>query len=127
MRVDSERATPADALEKLRDSMVKAGRQGSHLLVNLDKTAPDFKNVYTDPAGFKTELAFNRNEWRKEEVHKAVLKEAENYSNDGGSNVYFLRPEHTLSISSNSPDVAVVQDALSKIPCIEQFKFITME
>ena len=73
-------APKADAIEFLRDNMIKAGRQGEKMLLNLGNTCPDFKNVYTDPAGFRTELAFNRTEWRKEEVHMAAIKAGENFS-----------------------------------------------
>ena len=59
MKVLHERITPIDAVEALRDSMIKAGRQGQHLLVNLDESAPDFKTVYKGDETFDIEVAFN--------------------------------------------------------------------
>ena len=69
MRVEHQRGTVDDAIENLRASFIKAGRQGAHLLINLDTLAPDFINVYTNPTVFATDVAFNRTEWRKEPIH----------------------------------------------------------
>ena len=49
MKVQNERATVQDAIEELRSSFVKAGRQGQNMLINLDDTVPDFINVYSSP------------------------------------------------------------------------------
>ena len=125
LKTENERQTPADAVEALRDAFIKAARQGSHLCVNLDTTAPDFNTVYTSETGFAPQIAFNRNEWRKEEVHKSVLKEDEHYSQ--ATNRYFMMPEHTMTIRSTAPDEAAVQNVISKIPHIEKFACIIIE
>uniref|UniRef100_A0A7S3I4X5 Uncharacterized protein n=1 Tax=Favella ehrenbergii TaxID=182087 RepID=A0A7S3I4X5_9SPIT len=112
----------------MRDSFVKAGRQGQHLLINLDQSAPDFKTVYTNPAFFNTEIAFNRAQWRSPDVHMPILKDGENYSaNAQNSGLYYMQPEHTMQIRTTVTSEEAVQDVLSKIPCIEQFKCIIIE
>ena len=129
MRVENEQCTVDDAIEALRSNFIKAGRQGQHLLINLKDKAPDFINVYTKPEIFATEIAFNRNEWRKEEVHKAVLKQDENYSAsaDDTSGIYYLRPEHTMQIRTTVTNADAVRDVISKIPNFDQFKCIIIE
>ena len=42
-------------------------------MVNLAETAPDFINTYSNPSVLDVNVAFNRNEWRKPEVHTATL------------------------------------------------------
>ena len=44
------------------------------MLINLSESTPDFINVYTNPAVFATDVAFNRTEWRKPPIHSSVLK-----------------------------------------------------
>ena len=117
-----------EAIEKLRGDFIKSGRQGQHLMVNISDMAPDFINTYTNPALFDVGVAFNRSEWLKPDVHKAVLQEGENYSaNSMSSGLYFLSPEWTMQIRSTAPNAQAVSDTLTKIPNIEQFKCIIME
>ena len=117
---EHERCSADDVIEALRGAFIKAGRQGQHLLINLDDMAPDFINTYTNPEFFATEIAFNRTEWRKEEVHKAVLKEGENYSaNTENSGLYFMQPEHTMQIRSTVRNVEALKTVLSRIPNID--------
>lgn len=60
-------------------------------MVNLQEYAPDFINTYTNQAFFDVEVAFNRNEWRKPEIHQALLREGENYSaNAQNAGLYYL-------------------------------------
>ena len=84
--------------------------------------------MYTNSGNFQTSVVFNKQEWAKEEVHMAALKSDENYSANGAStNLYFMQPEHTMQIRTTLSTEQEVQDVLSKIPCIEQFKFIIIE
>lgn len=96
-QVEYELISKEAAIEYLRQRFVQAGRQGKNLLINLGEAAPDLIDVYSDPALFSTSKAFDHNEWRKSNVHMAVLKEGENYSMDrrmGG--LYYLDPGFTI-------------------------------
>ena len=128
MKVESQRTTVDEAIETLRDSFIKAGRQGSHLLINLNEAAPDFINVYTNPSVLATDVAFNHTEWRKEPIHSAVLKDGENYSSNMRSGgIYYMMPEFTMQIRSTAPNAEGIQDVMSKIPNIDQFACIIIE
>ena len=126
MKVQNGRATAAEAMEQLRDSFVKAGRQGQPLLINLDEQCPDLAADYCDAQVFATDVAFNFVEWRKTEVHHAVLKEGENYS-AAGTNIYFLQPEFSMQIRSTLSNAESVQEVLSKIPNIANFNKIVIQ
>merc|ERR1719362_1620816 len=95
-KVEAGRTQPDDAIEEFRDALVKSGRQGQPMLLNLGETAPDFKQVYTNPNLLDTSLVFNREEWLKEEVHMAALKDGENYSNVSATGIYFLQSDFSL-------------------------------
>ena len=108
-RVEHQRIDADEAIDALRSSFVKAGRQGQHLLVNLNDSAPDFINTYTNPAVFAVDTAFNHAEWRKPEVHMAVLKEGENYSaNAQASGLYYLQPDFTMQIRTTAATAEAV-------------------
>ena len=128
MQVENERATVDQAIEKLRDSFIKAGRQGAKLLINLDEHAPDLAGVYSKPEYFDTSIAFNKNEWIKPEVHTAALQEGENYSGENGSGgLYFMMPEFSMQVRSTAPDAEKIIEVLSKIPNNDQFNCIIIE
>ena len=127
-KVEHGRITTDEAVEDLRQNFIKAGRQGQHLLVNLNDSAPDFINVYNNPAIFDTNLAFNRSEWIKPDIHKSVLKQGEDYSmNNMNSGLYFMMPETTMQIRSSAPNEEALREVLSKIPHIQDFKFVIFE
>ena len=128
MKVEGQRGSVDEAIEQLRGDFIKSGRQGQHLMVNLAETAPDFINTYSNPSVLDVNVAFNRNEWRKPEVHTATLQEGENYSaNAAASGSYYMQPEWTMTIRSTVANAEAVQDVLSKIPHINDFRCIIME
>ena len=128
MKVEHQRSSVEDAIEKLRSDFIKSGRQGQHLMVNLAEYAPDFINIYSDPNLLDVNTAFNRTEWLKKEVHTSKLKEGENYSaNAMSAGLYYLQPEWTMTIRSTAANAAAVQEVLSKIPHINDFRCIIME
>lgn len=129
MRCEHGRQSNTESVEALRDSFIKAGRQGQHLLVNLDTQAPDFKTVYTntEAGNFAVDIAFDRDRWRNPEIHKLSLFSRENYSHSNKTNFYFMMPEHTMQIRSTAPNEAAIFDVLSKIPHVEKFKHIIIE
>ena len=109
MKVEGQRGSVEEAIEKLRGDFIKSGRQGQHLMVNLAETAPDFINTYSNPSVLDVNIAFNRNEWRKPEVHTATLKEGENYSaNAMNAGNYYLQPEWTMTIRSTVANAEAV-------------------
>ena len=90
------------------------------MLINLSESSPDFINVYTNPAVFATDVAFNRTEWRKPPIHNSVLKEGENYSaHEAMGGLYFLMPEFSMQIRSTAETAEGVLEVMSKIPHIE--------
>ena len=96
-KVEHGRITADDAVEEMRDAFIKAGRQGYHMLINLNDSCPDFKTVYSNPNVLAIDIAFDHDEWVKEEVHMAVLKDGENYSaNAQNSGLYYLQPDFTM-------------------------------
>ena len=96
-KVEHEKISKDDAIEEIRDAFIKAGRQGYHFMINLNETAPDFINTYSNPAVLAVNIAFNRSEWVKKDVHMAVLKEGENYSaNAQNAGLYYLQPDFTM-------------------------------
>ena len=126
IQLEHERVSVDGVTEFLRDGFVKAGRNGHHMLIDLQDKAPDFINVYTNPAILPIDVAFNWPEWQKREVYTSVLKQSEDYSADNqdcGAH-YYLNDCFTMQIRSTAPDAQTLQEVVSKIPHINAFKRI---
>ena len=79
------------------------------------------------PNVFQADLVFNRTEWRKPEVHTAVLRDGENYSANSTTGNYYMMPEFSMQIRTALETEQEVEELVAKIPCSEQFRFIVIE
>ena len=83
----------SEALESLRNPLVYAMRSGDTFVINLDKTSPDFKNVYNDEDNFPSYKIFDWNEWRDHDTYMKIVRAEEDYDLLKNKNCYFMNAE----------------------------------
>ena len=66
------------ALDILRRGLVYSMRVGDTLVINIDKTMPNFTSDYNHKTEFPTERIFDFEEWRFYNNYMSVVKEDEN-------------------------------------------------
>ena len=83
----------SEAIESLRKPLVYSMRIGDTFVINLDKTAPDFKNLYNDEDNFPSNKIFDWNEWRDHDTYMKIVRPEENYDLLMNKKMYFMNAE----------------------------------
>ena len=106
------RITRDEAIEQVRKALVYAMRIGDRLVLNCGKYIIDYKNDFHCPVNFPTNLIFDFNEWRKDEIYKRIVRPEEDVDLIGNKKCYFMNDNFTLIILCDVRDM--LQDETDK-------------
>ena len=103
------RATNEDVAEVARKDWIGAMRGGDHLLLDIDRTKPDFREISCEGT-FIAEEFFNYEYFKEHDNLIKYVRESENHG-IGGINPgigYCRAPDFTMSICSSADDEATI-------------------
>lgn len=81
-----------DSIELLRKSLVYSIKAGEVMVVNCDKTLPDFTKVYTHDKEFPTQKIFDYDLWNTRTEYMSIVKPDENKDLLGNHDCYLRNP-----------------------------------
>mgnify|MGYP001110693119 CR=1 FL=1 len=99
---------------------------GNNMILNIDKTKPDFKNEYTaGPELFPAACVFNKEEWAKPENHMKIVTEAENRSVAGDQGQFAFVADFSITLLAAYESEEECQKVLALLPNPEAWaKFV---
>ena len=74
----------------MRKALVYAMRIGDRLVLHCGRYQVDFRSDFNDPINFPTDLIFNFDEWRKDEIYKRIVRPEEDVDLIGNKKCYFM-------------------------------------
>jgi hypothetical protein len=112
--------TKDEAIETLRKALVYAMRIGDRLVLNCGKYNMNFLTDWTDPVNFPTQLIFDFDEWRKDEVYKRIVRPEEDHDLLGNKKCYFMNDNFDIiilrDITSDTVESDKREEFKEKIP-----------
>ena len=90
--------TRDEAIETMRKALVYCMRIGDRLVLNCGKYNLNFVSEWADPVNFPTQLIFDFDEWRKDEVYKRIVRPEEDHDLLGNKKCYFMNENFDLII-----------------------------
>ena len=89
--------TREEAMEQLRQYIVKHAKHGAIAAVNMTTHVPDWKEPLAEQDDtFDVNLIFDFQKLRKDKNYLKILKEGENTGEDGNVGYYFIKEEFQL-------------------------------
>uniref|UniRef100_A0A7S3FUN3 Uncharacterized protein n=1 Tax=Strombidium rassoulzadegani TaxID=1082188 RepID=A0A7S3FUN3_9SPIT len=119
-----QRGTNEEAVEEIRDQMVKSMRNGKLMVINLQNAKPDFKTTFNLEI-FPTDRIFNFGIIKDHVENKKLLKDDENFNMLGDKGLFYMNEEFRLCILAKYKNEEDCKQLLDCIPDSENFlKFI---
>ena len=103
---------------------------GSPFCINLNKTRPDLKNVWTDKEIFPFDEICDFDEWRENSNYMKIVKEEEQKSvNELGieSNFYEMKENHSIVFLAAYESDKDMLTLLKKIPESDMMQVLIIE
>ena len=102
IKVTLNAQTKDDALDVLREKIVRTSRVGKKFVINTDTMVPDFKVQYTSTAeNFDTNLVFDRTAWKEnKDNYMKIVRQHENHDTMEKLGNYMMHPDFEIVIVS---------------------------
>jgi len=117
-----------DSIELLRKSLVYSVKVGEVMVINCDKTFPDFKTVYTHEKEFPTQRIFDFELWNTRSEYMSIVKPDENKDLLGNHDCYLRNPNFQLVVLlTYKSDAEVDKFTQENLPHADKMKKLIVE